>query len=100
VYCFPTDGDLTLLAASVPIERFDEFKSDPEGSLMGIAHSMEALVPRLEGPEREGPVRGSGSIPGYLRVPYGPGWVLVGDSAMVMDPWSGQGIDQGSTHAV
>jgi flavin-dependent dehydrogenase len=45
-------------------------------------------------------VRGTGSIPGYLRVPYGDGWVLVGDAGMVMDPWSGQGIDQASTHAV
>ena len=43
---------------------------------------------------------GSGSIPGTLRVPYGDGWALVGDAAMVMDPWSGQGIDQASTHAV
>ncbi|MGH2627964.1 MAG: NAD(P)/FAD-dependent oxidoreductase, partial [Anaerolineales bacterium] len=28
------------------------------------------------------------------------GWALVGDAAMVMDPWSGQGIDQAATHAV
>jgi 2-polyprenyl-6-methoxyphenol hydroxylase-like FAD-dependent oxidoreductase len=35
-----------------------------------------------------------------MRVPYGNGWALVGDAGMVMDPWSGQGIDQASTHAV
>lgn len=100
VYCFPTDDGLTLLAASVPIDEFAEFKSDPEGNLMRVLESMSALEPRLEGAEREGPVLGTGSIPGYLRVPYGPGWALVGDAGMVMDPWSGQGIDQGSTGAV
>jgi 2-polyprenyl-6-methoxyphenol hydroxylase-like FAD-dependent oxidoreductase len=31
VYVFPCDGDLTLLAASVPIVNFNEFKHDPEG---------------------------------------------------------------------
>lgn len=61
---------------------------------------MTRVAPRLTAGVREGPVRGTGRIPGYLRVPYGPGWALVGDAGMVMDPWSGQGIDQASTHAV
>jgi flavin-dependent dehydrogenase len=100
VYCFPTDGDLTLLAASVPIVYFDEFRKDPEGRLHAELMSMVALRERLALAEREGPVRGTGSIGGYLRVPYGDGWALVGDAAMAMDPWSGQGIDQASTHAM
>ena len=49
---------------------------------------------------RIGPVFGEGDIPGYMRVPYGTGWVLVGDAGLIMDPYSGQGIDHGSTHAV
>ena len=62
--------------------------------------TMSALAPRLADAKREGPVRGSGTIPCYLRIPYGEGWALVGDASMALDPWSGQGIDQGSTHAV
>lgn len=100
VYCFPCDGGLTLLASSVPIERFREFRRDPERMLLDELRSMSALAPRLVNAERDGDVRGTGSIPGYLRVPYGRGWALVGDAGMVMDPWSGQGIDQASTHAV
>ncbi|MFP3855084.1 MAG: NAD(P)/FAD-dependent oxidoreductase [Anaerolineales bacterium] len=99
VYCIPTNDDLTLLAASVPIEEFDEFRSDPEGKLMNVLESMSALAPRLEDAEREGPIKGTGTIPCFRRVPYGPGWALVGDAGMTMDPWSGQGIDQASTHA-
>ncbi len=100
VYVFPCDGGLTLVAASLPIAEFAEFKRDPEGKLSSVLRSMTAVAPRLAKAEREGPVRGTGSIRGYLRIPYGPGWALVGDAAMVMDPWSGQGIDQASTHAV
>ena len=100
VYCFPCDDDLTLVASSVPIARFAEFKREPEGMLLEELRSMAALAPRLGMAERAGDVRGTGSIPGYLRVPYGKGWALVGDAGMVMDPWSGQGIDQASTHAV
>lgn len=99
-YVIPCDDDLTLIAISVPIELFGEFKRDPMGKLMDELGAMTEIAPRLKNAEREGPIRGSGSIPGYLRVPYGPGWALVGDASMVMDPWSGQGIDQASTHAV
>ena len=99
-YCMPCDNDLTLLAASVPIDRFGEFKRDPEGSLLNELGTMTALAPRLANAEREGPVLGSGSIPCYRRIPYGYGWALVGDASLVMDPWSGQGIDHASTHAV
>ena len=99
-YCFPCDGELTLLASSVPIAEFVEFKRDPEAKFLSEIGAMTALAPRLAQAEREGPIRGTGSIPGYLRIPYGEGWVLVGDAGMVMDPWSGQGIDQASTHAV
>jgi flavin-dependent dehydrogenase len=99
VYVFPCDDELTLVASSVPIAKFGDFKRDPEGSFTAEIEAMPAVAPRLRKAERVGPLRGTGNIPGYLRVPYGPGWALVGDAGMVMDPWSGQGIDQGSTHA-
>lgn len=100
VYCFPCDDDLTLLASSVPISEFPKFKRNPEQKLMEELRAMTALAPRMTAVRREGPIQGTGSIPGYLRVPYGNGWALVGDAGMVMDPWSGQGIDQATTHAV
>jgi len=100
VYCFPCDDHLTLLAASVPIAEFDSFKRDAESRFVRELEAMPALAPRLAAAEREGPLRGTGSIPGWMRVPYGNGWVLVGDAGMIMDPWSGQGIDQATTHAV
>jgi len=100
VYCFPCDGGLTLLAASVPVEEFAAFRRDPAGRLAAEVNAMVDLAPRVRNAERAGRVLGAGNIPGYLRVPYGNGWALVGDAAMAMDPWSGQGIDQAATHAV
>jgi 2-polyprenyl-6-methoxyphenol hydroxylase-like FAD-dependent oxidoreductase len=100
VYCFPCDGNLSLLAASLPISEFDEFRRDPQGRLDQELHSMVELAPRIKRASRVSPVQGTGSIGGHLRVPFGDGWALVGDAGMAMDPWSGQGIDQATTHAV
>jgi len=99
VYVFPTDAELTLIAASVPIKDFARFKQNPEQSLNTELESMPQIRSRLQQAERIGPVKGTGSIPGYQRFPYGDGWALVGDSGQILDPWSGQGIDQASTHA-
>jgi 2-polyprenyl-6-methoxyphenol hydroxylase-like FAD-dependent oxidoreductase len=34
-------------------------------------------------------------LPNHVRVQYGPGWALVGDAGLVMDPVSAQGIGNG-----
>jgi 2-polyprenyl-6-methoxyphenol hydroxylase-like FAD-dependent oxidoreductase len=99
VYVFPTDNSLTLIAASVPIVEFDEFRKDPERRLMTELEALLTLAPRLRHAERFGSVRGAGNIPGYMRIPYGQGWALAGDAELVQDPWSGKGIDHASTHA-
>jgi flavin-dependent dehydrogenase len=99
VYVFPTDGDLTLVAETMPIAEFGEFRKNPEERLTAQLKVLPELAPRLRGAERFGPVRGAGNIPGYMRVPYGRGWVLVGDSETIQDPWSGRGIDHATTHA-
>jgi 2-polyprenyl-6-methoxyphenol hydroxylase-like FAD-dependent oxidoreductase len=37
-------------------------------------------------------IRTTPDLPNHVRVPYGPGWALVGDAGLVMDPVSAQGI--------
>lgn len=99
VYVFPSDGELTLIAASVPISEFPAFRRDPDGRLLAEIRRRDALWPRVAEARRVGKVLGSGSIPGRKLRPYGPGWALVGDAGWVMDPWSGLGIDHATTHA-
>jgi len=98
-YIMACDEGLSMHAVSVPIEKFPDFKRDPEGKLMQELEAMTEIAPRLPNVHRQSPVL-AGSIPCYMRIPYGYGWVLVGDVGMAMDPWSGQGIDQASTHVV
>ncbi|MDX1378740.1 MAG: NAD(P)/FAD-dependent oxidoreductase, partial [Anaerolineales bacterium] len=100
VYVFPTDNDLTLVAVSVPISEFDAYRRDAEGEMMKFLNEIPSLAPRLQAARMAAPIKGAGNIPCYMRVPYGNGWALVGDSALVFDPWSGQGIDHASQHAV
>ena len=100
VYVFPTDGELFLVAVSVPISEFDAYRKDAEGEVMAILNSLPSLAPRLQSAEIASPFKGAANIPCYLRTPYGKGWALVGDSSLVFDPWSGQGIDHASQHAI
>jgi len=98
-YVFPTDADLTLVAVSMPIKDFPSFKKEPLERMRSHLDSLPLLAPRLRTAEVASEVKGAGNIPCYQRVPYGPGWALVGDAQQVLDPWSGMGIDHATTHA-
>lgn len=98
-YIFPTDGNLTMAAISMPIGGFASFKKEPLKNMMAHLESLPLLAPRLRRAEMISDLYGSGNIPSYQRVPYGPGWVLVGDAHQILDPWSGMGIDHAATHA-
>jgi flavin-dependent dehydrogenase len=67
--------------------------------LQAHLESLPLLAPRLARAEIGAEIYGSGNIPCYQRVPFGPGWALVGDAHQVMDPWSGMGIDHATTHS-
>ena len=49
------------------------------------------LAARLRAGRREERWSG-GSIPGFFRKPYGPGWALVGDAGYKLDPCTAAGI--------
>jgi 2-polyprenyl-6-methoxyphenol hydroxylase-like FAD-dependent oxidoreductase len=98
-YVFPTDAGLTLVAVSLPIGEFASFKKGPLERLQLHLDSLPLLKPRLRRAEIAAEVKGAGNIPCHQRLPYGPGWALVGDAHQVLDPWSGMGIDHAATHA-
>ncbi len=98
-YIFPTDANLTMVALSLPISDFHSFKNESRKQLQAHLESLPLLAPRLVSAEMDSSIWGSGNIPSYQRIPFGAGWVLVGDAHQVMDPWSGMGIDHAATHA-
>jgi flavin-dependent dehydrogenase len=97
-YVFPTDQNLVMVAISLPLSEFPAFRKEPQIHLQAHLESLPLLARRLKHARVAAPVRGAANIPGYQRIPSGPGWVLVGDAHQVMDPWSGMGIDHAATH--
>ncbi len=78
-----------MVLAAWPHAQFHAVKQDIDGNY----HRAIAGVfgDRLAGARREERIRGGG-VPNHFRIPYGPGWVLVGDAGYVKDPVTAEGI--------
>jgi len=74
-----------------PSARFDEFRADPEGNFLRTLDAV-GLGERIRAGRRGERFRGSPDLPSYFRKPHGPGWALVGDAGLLLDPITGQGI--------
>ncbi len=58
-------------------------------------HSLAAKAvggERVRAGRRVERFRSTPDLPNFFRQPYGPGWALVGDASLVMDPITGRGI--------
>jgi 2-polyprenyl-6-methoxyphenol hydroxylase-like FAD-dependent oxidoreductase len=91
---WPTDDGLTLVFLSVPRAAFDSWRSAGEraAGFLATLSGIGDLGPRLRAATQVEHLRATTDLPNLFRVPYGPGWALVGDAGLVMDPNTGQGI--------
>ena len=90
---FPTNDDLVCVFAGRRAEDFTSYKRDVEGTHRAIVRGVsERMGDWLDGCQREERFYGWSAVPGFFRVPYGPGWALVGDAGYHKDPVTGQGI--------
>jgi 2-polyprenyl-6-methoxyphenol hydroxylase-like FAD-dependent oxidoreductase len=89
---WPTNDGLVLLFVSVPLGAFERFRADTEGNLLAAIDASGDLGARVRAGRRAERIRGTIDVPNVVRRPYGPGWALVGDAGLVMDPLTGQGI--------
>jgi len=85
----PTNGGLTLVLAAWPQAEAAQVKQDLQGNY--LREVSAALGDRLDGGRQETRVVGEG-VPNRFRMPYGPGWALVGDAGYAKDPVTAQGI--------
>jgi flavin-dependent dehydrogenase len=99
VYVFPSDADLSCIALSVNAEVFAALKGRYAEGFWERVAAHPGLGPRLADATAVGEVRGVGLQPGFVRLPGGPGWALVGDAGLHLDPWSAQGMDFAGRHA-
>ncbi|TDO31644.1 2-polyprenyl-6-methoxyphenol hydroxylase-like FAD-dependent oxidoreductase [Paractinoplanes brasiliensis] len=87
----PTNDDLTLVIGGWPHAELAEHRNDVEGTLMAMFESSPGFAERIRDAKREEKLVGA-SVPNYFRVPYGPGWALVGDAGYSRDFITAQGI--------
>ena len=92
VYAWQTNDELTLAGICFRYEDFKEAVKDADASMR---RELGELAPefgrRVSEAEREGRWM-SGSTRGFVRQAYGPGWALVGDAGLTMDPIGAMGI--------
>jgi flavin-dependent dehydrogenase len=88
---WPTNDGLLMTYLAWPIARFGEFRRDVEGNFLRTLDTV-GLGDRIHAGRRAERFRGSPDLPSYFRQPYGPGWALVGDAGLLLDPITGQGI--------
>ena len=87
----PTNDGLTLVIGGWPHAELAAHRDDIEGELMRTFELSPSFAERIKGAKREERLAGA-SVPNYFRVPYGPGWALVGDAGYSRDFITAQGI--------
>lgn len=98
-YVFPSDAGTACVAVSINLETFAWLRKDLNTGFESRLVRHEGFAERVGQAQPVGRLLGCGPEPNYVRVPYGPGWALVGDAAIHQDPWSGLGIDMAGVHA-
>jgi hypothetical protein len=88
---WPTNDGLVMTYVAAPADEFGAFRADPEGSLLRSLDLAGDLGERVRAGERAERVFGTADTAGRFHVPSGPGWALVGDAGLRMDPITGQG---------
>jgi 2-polyprenyl-6-methoxyphenol hydroxylase-like FAD-dependent oxidoreductase len=83
------DGHTCAFAASTP-ERIGRGGMDVLHDVVRAAEPDFARRLVVATPPRG--VRTFGGVPGYMRVPWGPGWALVGDASHWKDPLGAHGL--------
>jgi 2-polyprenyl-6-methoxyphenol hydroxylase-like FAD-dependent oxidoreductase len=92
VGAWPTHDGLTVTFVGLPAADFDAFRADSEAGVLAALDLAGDLGERARSATRVEPVRATNDLPHLFRTPAGPGWALVGDAGLVMDPITGQGI--------
>ncbi|HEX5040224.1 MAG TPA: NAD(P)/FAD-dependent oxidoreductase [Candidatus Limnocylindria bacterium] len=83
----PTPGELNV-GMALPLGGRGSAEARFEDALAGLPE----VAGRLRGSARLGPIRGAAPIGHRVRTTGGPGWLLVGDAAGFVDPFTGEGI--------
>lgn len=92
LYSGPTHTDQVLVGVNWVMSSYKSLDGNKESAYHACISDLDpVLAERLRDAELTEPLR-IGSTRNFLRVPHGPGWVLVGDAGHKKDPCTAQGI--------
>jgi flavin-dependent dehydrogenase len=92
---FPTNDGLTLVGVLAPVDELADFRRGAQARFLRALDACGDLGERARSAVQVERLRIAPDLPQEFRVPHGPGWALVGDAGLVLDPISAAGI----THA-
>ena len=84
----PTPGDELNVGMALPLDG----RGSADARFAAALDGLPEVVARLSGSRRIGPIRGAAPIGHRVANVAGPGWLLVGDAAGFVDPFTGEGI--------
>ncbi|GIE83459.1 FAD-dependent oxidoreductase [Actinoplanes philippinensis] len=87
----PTNDDLTMVIGGWPHAELAEHRNDIDGTFAAMFETAPDWAERFRDAKQEARWVGA-SVHNYFRVPYGPGWALVGDAGYSRDYITAQGI--------
>ncbi len=85
----PLRGDRLNVGMALPL---DGDRRPAEERFAAAIRGLPAVAERLEGRRRLTPIRGASPIGHRVASAAGPGWMLIGDAAGFIDPFTGEGI--------
>ena len=90
---WPTNDGLVMTYVAWPAAEFHAFRRDLDRNLLATLDLAGDLGERCRGGRRVERIYGSADLPNFFRKPYGPGWALVGDAGLAIDPITALGIN-------
>ncbi len=89
---FQTDSGLLLMVGIVRRDSLGAWRHDPDASLLAYLRAGSMTAPLLEGSRQASEAIGLAALRYFFKQPIGPGWALVGDAGLHLDPTPGLGI--------
>ncbi len=89
---FPTNDDQVTTFLARPVEALADHRADAQSALTASLQTLGEVGERVLSGQRVGPIRATIDVPNRVLRSSGPGWALVGDAGLVMDPVTGQGM--------
>lgn len=93
LWIFPLGGKRANVGLGILSDDLIRRKKHPNAILLEALQNHSQIAPRMKDSKQDGRI-GAWAIPNgsYIKKNTGDGWLLVGDAASLVDPFSGEGV--------